>query len=119
MRLVAIRYTDNTEAFERFYSALGLTARLRSRTDGWIELDTPASTGPAGTVALHRAGGEHSGAEISLEAEEPLEAIRDRLVTAGFPGGDLLDENYGRSLRLTDPDGAELWINETDPSLIA
>lgn len=126
MRLVAIRYTDNTEAFERFYTALGLTTSLRSRTDGWIELDAPisasagsAGTGSAGTVALHRSGGEPRGAEISFESDEPLEAVRERLVAAGFPAGALIDESYGRSLQLTDPDGTELWINETDPSLIA
>ena len=34
-----------------------------------------------------------------------------RLAAAGFPS-DIIDESFGRSLRVVDPDGVALQINE-------
>jgi hypothetical protein len=42
--------------------------------------------------------------------EEPLEAITDRLRSAGFDPGPIMDEGFGRSMRVRDPDG--VWVNQ-------
>jgi hypothetical protein len=128
MRVVAIRYTNQIPKMTAFYEVLGLQVDTASRTGAWVEL-----TDGHGTVALHEPGAEdafraaassavaatHSAgdAEVALEADEPLEAIRARLDAAGFPGAAIVDESYGRSLRTKDPDGVPLWVNESDREL--
>ncbi|MBA3250180.1 MAG: VOC family protein [Geodermatophilaceae bacterium] len=111
MKVMPIRYVRDVEAAARFYAALGLTVTTRQRGGGWLEL-----TGSAGILALHSSdqGGE---AELGLLADEPLEDVVRQLRAAGFEPGPILDEAYGRSLRLTDPDGVELLVNEHDTSL--
>ena len=53
----------------------------------------------------------------SFEADEPLEAITDRLRAAGFDPGPILDEGFGRSMRVRDPDGVWVQINMFDREL--
>lgn len=111
MRLMPIRYVRDVDAAARFYAALGLPITTRQRGGGWVEL-----TGSAGILALHTSteGGE---AELGLLADEPLEDVVRRLRAAGYEPGPIIDEAYGRSLRLTDPDGVLLQVNEHDESL--
>ncbi len=49
---------------------------------------------------------------VIMVAESPLEEVRERLVAAGFDGGRICEENFGPSLRVVDPDGNELQIND-------
>lgn len=114
MRIVAIRYTDESEQMAAFYTALGLNSDVASRTGDWVEFGAPH-----GTLALHAAGGgKPSGTvELSFEADERLEATKSRLENAGFPGAVIVDESHGRSLRIADPEGVTLQINESDPEL--
>jgi len=111
MKVMPIRYVRDVEAAARFYAALGLTVTTRQRGGGWLEL-----TGSGGILALHEAA-EGGTAELALLADEPLEDVVRQLRAAGFEPGPILDEAYGRSLRLTDPDGVELLVNEHDTSL--
>jgi hypothetical protein len=94
---------------KRFLEALGLRARVESGGGGWVDF-TLDSTGMA---ALHDAAGAVTGygpgqTSLSFEADEPLEPLLDRLVAAGFTDAHIVDEAYGRTLFVTDPDG--VWV---------
>src|SRR2546421_6048824 len=113
MRVMPIRYSSDVEAMTRFYEALGLRVGSVSRPGGWVEL--PAE---GGMLALHRASGEDVGrCELAFEADERLEVVAARLQAAGFEPGPVIDEGFGRSLRVPDPDGVWVQINEYDRAL--
>lgn len=117
MVVMPIIYVRDIPTSVRFYSTLGFTERRRSRSDNWVEL---AAEG--GRLALHRSTGAARPAngrvEFSLVATETLERVRDALVTAGIASvGPIMDEAFGRSLVVTDPDGLEIQINEHDHEL--
>ena len=113
MRVLPIRYCADMAASTRFYRALGLELGAATRPGSWVEL--PAA---AGMLALHRADGPDAGrCELAFEADEPLEAVADRLRSAGFGPEPIVDESFGRSLRVRDPDGAWVQVNENDRTL--
>lgn len=113
MRVLPIRYCADVAASTGFYRALGLALGDATRTGGWVEL--PAA---AGVLALHRAEASEAGTcELAFEADEPLEAVADRLRSAGFASEPILDESFGRSLRVRDPDGVWVQVNENDRTL--
>jgi catechol 2,3-dioxygenase-like lactoylglutathione lyase family enzyme len=96
----------------RFYRALGLDLGASTRPGSWVEL--PAA---AGLLALHKATAGAGECELAFEADEPLEAVVSRLAAAGYPAEPILDESFGRSVRVRDPDGAYVQVNENDRSL--
>jgi hypothetical protein len=108
---------DLTEAV-RFYQALGLVANARSRSGHWIEL---AAAG--GELGLHdsaiAADGEgREGFALNFVAEEPLEAVDQRLRAAGFPPeGTIVDHEWGRALHVKGPGGTAVQIDERDREL--
>ena len=112
MRVLPIRYCADVAASTRFYRALGLELGASTRPGGWVEL--PAA---AGLLALHKAGAEAGECELAFEADEPLEAVVARLAAAGYPAEPILDESFGRSVRVRDPDGVDVQVNEHDRSL--
>jgi catechol 2,3-dioxygenase-like lactoylglutathione lyase family enzyme len=113
MRITPIRYCSDVEAATRFYTAIGLEIGSRSRPGGWVEL--PAASG---MLAVHRADGVAEGTcELAFEADEPLEAITARLRSAGFVPEPIVDENFGRSVRVRDPEGVWVQINQYDREL--
>jgi hypothetical protein len=113
MRVVPIRYSADVGAAVRFYHALGLDIGPMSRPGAWAEL--PAASG---MLAVHEADGTAVGAcELAFEADEPLETITERLRAAGFEPDAIVDENYGRSVLVRDPDGVWVQVNENDRDL--
>lgn len=72
-----------------------------------------------GVVALHRTTADQARrVQLCLVAEESLERIVERLTAAGIDTVDgITDDEFGRSLRVTDPDGLVLQINEQDREL--
>lgn len=112
MRLSPIRYSPDVEALVRFYTALGLAETAASRPGTWVEL-----AAPGGMLAIHYDANQTGRCELAFETDEPLEVVVSRLVAAGFTPGPILDENFGRSLRVPDPDGVPVQINEHDRSL--
>jgi hypothetical protein len=113
MRVVPIRYSADVGAAVRFYHALGLDVGPVSRPGAWAEL--PAASG---MLAVHEADGTAVGTcELAFEADEPLETIAERLRAAGFEPDAIVDENYGRSVRVRDPDGVWVQVNENDRDL--
>ena len=113
MRVLPIRYCADMAASTRFYRALGLELGAATRPGSWVEL--PAA---AGVLALHRTDAADAGrCELAFQADEPLEAVADRLRSAGFAPEPIVDESFGRSLRVPDPDGAWVQVNEHDREL--
>lgn len=110
MRVMPIRYSSDVEAMTRFYETLGLRVGDVSRPGGWVEL--PADRG---MLALHR--GEPGRCELAFETDELLEDVAERLRKAGYEPGPVLDEGFGRSLRVPDPDGVPVQINAYDREL--
>jgi catechol 2,3-dioxygenase-like lactoylglutathione lyase family enzyme len=112
VRVLPIRYCADVAGSTRFYRALGLDLGAATRPGSWVEL--PAA---AGVLALHQATGDAGECELAFEADEPLEAVVSRLAAAGYPAGPILDESFGRSVRVRDPDGVYVQVNENDRSL--
>jgi len=121
MRVMAIRYVRDVESARQFYQALGLTIEFASRRprrggpSSWTEL---AGSGGA-NLALHRWDEEPaSNIQLSFQADEPLEQVVDRLRRNGYePATEIVDEAFGRSFTIRDPDGLVLQINENDYDL--
>lgn len=108
MKVLAVRYAADVEKMQEFYGLLGLTHSASTSTTDWREMWGD------GVLAIHTAStsvGDHAPVEFCLEAEEPLETIQDRLRSAGFDPGLIRAEDFGRSLRVKDPDGFDLQIN--------
>lgn len=113
MRVVPIRYSADVAESVRFYRVLGLDLGSVSRPGAWTEL--PASSG---MLAVHEASGVVAGTcELAFEADEPLEAVTARLRSAGFAAEPIVDENFGHSVRICDPDGIWVQINAHDREL--
>jgi hypothetical protein len=116
MKVMPIRYVADVAASQRFYAILGLDPDLASRSGNWSEL-----VGGGGILALHSqrqaASSPESALELCFVTEEPLEALAARLDTAAVDHSGIVDENFGRLLRVTDPDGMVIQVNEHDPEL--
>jgi catechol 2,3-dioxygenase-like lactoylglutathione lyase family enzyme len=116
MKVMPIRYVADVAAATRFYAALGLVQGDSSRSGDWTEL-----SGSGGVLAVHsarKAEQDHpGGVELSFETEEQLEVLAGRLAAAGFEPEAIVDESFGRSLRVVDPDGVLVQVNEQDREL--
>lgn len=117
MRIMPVRYVADVAESERFYMALGLKMDQRSRSGHWAEL-----AGQGGLVALHTASTAApprpaTQIELSLVTDVPLEDLEARLDAAGYAHDGIVDENFGRFLSVTDPDGLRIQVNEHDSSL--
>jgi catechol 2,3-dioxygenase-like lactoylglutathione lyase family enzyme len=111
MKVLPIHYVAEMDEARRFYAALGLVGSADASNGHWHEL-----TGTGGTIALHATepGDEFRPGSVSLSflAEEPLEAVAERLAEAGFPTEGITDESWGRSFRVADPDGTYVLVYE-------
>jgi catechol 2,3-dioxygenase-like lactoylglutathione lyase family enzyme len=118
MKVRPIHFVPDVGEATRFYEALGLEVRARSRTGSWIELKADG-----GELALHdtatAADGEgRRGMIVNFVAEEPLEIIERRLRAAGFPPeGGPVDQEWGESLFVRGPDGTIVQIDRQEPEL--
>jgi catechol 2,3-dioxygenase-like lactoylglutathione lyase family enzyme len=116
-----IRYVRDMGAARTFYEALGLTLDFISRkprrgpSPVWAEL-----SGSGGGLALHYIpdNATVAGTALGFEADEPLEDVVERLRAAGYePASGIVDESFGRSFTVHDPEGLLIQINETDYEL--
>jgi predicted lactoylglutathione lyase len=116
MKVMPIRYVSDVAASARFYAALGLLQGDVSRSGNWTELN-----GSGGMLGLHTVRTSQQDdprrVELSFETDEKLEDLAERLTAAGFEPEAILDENFGRSLQVTDPDGVLVQVNEHDREL--
>lgn len=116
IRVTPIRFVADIEAARRFYAVLGLEFALASRPGNWAELtsDTGALGLHTAATAVDRTPGD---VELSFTTDEDLETLAERLTAAGYPPEGIVDENFGRSLRVCDPDGVIVQIHDHDPEL--
>jgi catechol 2,3-dioxygenase-like lactoylglutathione lyase family enzyme len=118
VRVRPIHFVPDVERALCFYGALGLRPELRDRSGRWVELHASA-----GELALHHGpsaddGAGREGVLFTLVADEPLEAVAQRLHAAGFPPeGEPVDEPWGRSLFVRAPDGTLVQIDAQEPDL--
>lgn len=116
MKITPIRYVADMAESARFYTALGLVPGDISRSGNWIELGASG-----GMLGLHTARTSQQDVpgrvELAFETQEPLEALAERLTAAGFEPEAIVDENFGRSLHVIDPDGVRVQVNEHDREL--
>jgi catechol 2,3-dioxygenase-like lactoylglutathione lyase family enzyme len=118
VKLMPIRYVHDMDAARRFYEALGLSFDVATRPprtgpSRWVEL-----TAEVAALALHYVppGAAEPEVELSFAATEPLEQVVARLRVAGFePATAIVDESFGRSFTVRDPDGVVIQVNEPDP----
>ena len=112
---VAVLFVRDMRASLSFCRTLGLRLHARSRNGRWAELDAVN-----GRMALHAAESEgEQRIELSFESHGPLEPIAQRLSAAGFKVEDIVDEGFGRSLCVRDPNGLPIQLNELDPDMYA
>jgi hypothetical protein len=118
VKVRVIHFVPEMGEAERFYRALGLQPDARARTGTWLEL-----TATGGEVDLHDAasaadGEGRAGFQVNFVATEPLETVERRLREAGFPPqGTIVDQEWGRSLFVTAPDGTLVQIDQQDHDL--
>jgi catechol 2,3-dioxygenase-like lactoylglutathione lyase family enzyme len=120
VRVMAIRYVRDVESARRFYETLGLTLEFASRRPrrggpaAWTEL-----AGSAGAnLALHQWDEPRQEVSLCLQADEPLEHVIERLRDNGYqPSTEIVDEAFGRSFTVEDPEGLLIQINENDYDL--
>ncbi|MEJ3742540.1 VOC family protein [Actinomycetes bacterium KLBMP 9797] len=120
-------YVSDMERAIRFYACLGLSERVRSRSNGWVEL-----AAGDGHIALHVSAEPPRPAQptdpdepvpagrvtLSFISRQPLEDLVRCLAKEGYrPWRDIVDEAFGRSLVVADPDGLLIQVNEHDEEL--
>ncbi|WP_406309186.1 VOC family protein [Streptomyces sp. NBC_00623] len=112
LTVLPIRYVADVAASRHFYAGLGLIFQPDVSVDVWAQL-----AADAGAVGIHDAavsqGRPPGTTELGFATDERLEDIAERLARSGYDY-DLVDENFGRSVRVTDPDGVVLQIQEID-----
>jgi catechol 2,3-dioxygenase-like lactoylglutathione lyase family enzyme len=103
------------EASRRFYEELGLALDAGASFSVWAQFNSDA-----GALGLHDAaaskGKAPGSAELALGTDERLEDVAARLDAKGF-SYEICGEDFGRSLRVVDPDGVTVQIQEIDYSL--
>jgi|SRR5579859_732395 len=115
-----------------FYQRLGLDLLAENRNHRWAVL----RLGDA-LLGIHSSTAEHSSAartpsssagadardggvaHLAFVIKEPVEAVVARLTDAGLDIREVVDEAYGRSIQIVDPDGSIVYLEERDPELNA
>lgn len=110
LAVAPIWYTPDTAAAEKVFTDIGAKKRLSSNAGAWTDFTTKNG----GLLAVHRA--DDDGAELAFEYAGNVEVLQQRLLGQGTKSK-LIDENYGRSLRMPNPDGGETYINEWQEDL--
>ncbi|WP_051479231.1 hypothetical protein [Arthrobacter sp. H5] len=110
LAVMPLWYVTDAAAGVKVFTDMGARKRLSSDSGNWT--DFTAKNG--GLLAVHAAG--ETGIELAFEYNGNVEAVQQRLRQAGI-WAVLIDENCGRSLRLPNPDGKDIWVNERQQDL--
>ena len=114
LSVMPIVYVTEMARSLQFYRTLGFT--VRNGGNMWSELQLGKSA-----LALHHIENIPQGVQrmqLAMVAHRSLEAIVDQLEKAGIVlEHEIVDEAFGRSLLIHDPDGLAIQINEHDPEL--
>ncbi|MFE5919228.1 VOC family protein [Streptomyces sp. NPDC056468] len=116
LTVLPIRYVADVDASRKFYAGLGLNVRQEPGAAVWVRL-----AAAAGAVGIHAAavsqGRSPGTTELGFTTNEPLAQVAQRLEHNGYPY-ELVEENFGRSIRVTDPDGVVVQIQHIDPDTV-
>ena len=119
--VMPIIYTRDVDPLRAWLTALGLTPRIAADAGTWLDL----SAGAGGLVALHALAPDAAApdrtprTEASFEFRGNLDALRGRLLNAGFDAS-VHDEAYNRTLTVRAHAGTvfgEVWINSAQDDL--
>lgn len=116
----AIRSSPDFEADRKFFAVFGFSP-TPGGSEWWEALRGP---GLAGLIGLHKPSEGSSVAKLSevdplhrvplvelgFQTSEPLDELRDRLLTAGYDARIVADPNATK-VHVIDPDGAEIEIH--------
>lgn len=105
LSVVALWYTPHIGSAVRVLKDIGARPRISSDAGTWH--DFSAKNG--GLVALH--AGARTGLELAFEDDGDVQSRVADLTAAGIESA-LIDESYGRSLRIRPPWGAEIRISK-------
>ncbi|MGH8917140.1 MAG: VOC family protein [Actinomycetes bacterium] len=113
LRPMPILFVRNIRTSLAFWRAFGLRLTARSRNGRWAELD-----GVHGGLGLHLAeDGAEQHVALMFESAGPLEPLAQRLRATGFTVEDIIDEGFGRSMQVHEPNGLVVQVNELDQEL--
>jgi hypothetical protein len=117
IRLAPLYFTADADRAAAFFAALGFTDVVTNSRGTWVVLDAPQAV-----LCLHGGtsdnGAANGSGEIAFESDDDPQEVVARLKAAGYDDAMVIDETYGHSLRVTGPDGAQIWINFSDRSLM-
>ncbi|MEV6387412.1 VOC family protein [Nocardia xishanensis] len=112
LTVLPIRYVSDVQACREFYAGLGLEFDADASVGVWAQLSAGA-----GAVGLHdfsvSKGRPAGSVELGFATDEKLEVIASRLREQGYVY-EIFGEDFGRSLRVVDPDGVTIQIQEID-----
>ena len=113
-----VRFTADVRAGQQFAELLGLASRVESeRRGGWVDL----VAGGGGMLALHDAATSATrqpSGRTTLSAEcDDADALAERLRGNGYDDVTVYDEAYGRVLVVTDPNGAQVVVDQRGTDL--
>lgn len=107
-----VRFTADVRAGQQFARLLGLAPREQSGHGGWVDL----VAGGGGMLALHDArtsAARQPSGRTTLSAEcDDADVLAARLRRAGYDDAAVHDEAYGRVLVVTDPNGAQVVVDQ-------
>ncbi len=112
LTVLPIRYVADVDATRAFYANLGLHPDPAATLAVWAQLNADA-----GALGIHDAaaskGRPPGTVELGFSTDERLEDVAARLTAHGYEPR-IVEEDFGRSVRVTDPDGIVIQIQEID-----
>ncbi|SEF12334.1 glyoxalase/bleomycin resistance/dioxygenase family protein [Jiangella alba] len=104
-------YSPDVAGAAGVLSRLGLSVRIASHTGDWVDFVAPGG----GLVAAH--GADRPSVQISFEYDGDVRALAERLSARGLTAS-VVDENYGLTVRVPDPDGGgDIFVNQVQTDL--
>lgn len=104
-------YTPDVVGAAGVLSRLWLTPRIASHQGDWVDFVAPGG----GLVAAH--GTDRPSVQVSFEYDGDVRPLAARLTGRGLTAS-VVDENYGLTLRVPDPDGTgDIYVNQVQTDL--
>lgn len=117
LTLQPVVFATDVDASVAFYEQLGFPPRARRRNGEWVELDA----GSRARLAIHGRPQHVESADrvqLCMETDRPLRELAADLeaMDVAAPEG-IVDESFGLSVTIHDPDGLPVMIQEHDTDL--
>ncbi|MEM7134826.1 MAG: VOC family protein [Chloroflexota bacterium] len=115
MSIMVLVFANDIDSSIVFYQMLGLDLTLRSKSGGWAELELGDAILALHRMQERRVRVEYPAIDLCFVTHIPLEILVDRFRRLDVTiVRDILDEGFGRTLVISDPDGNIISINEND-----